>query len=245
MGGIGMACGLEFGPGVISKSRDSRNERNYSRLAHDFKSPMEYRVLWCWHAGLYALVCYSVVVSISCNLGRVGECCCIGRMMVVLLMAPCMFYVKGFFVSWGWWCLLVGIVIFVPVRCDCSLGFLFFGWWESNECFIEVSKTGCLCCWWGQRVSGGWDPVVLVMQEVSFCWFCGMLRIIQDWWDFGYTGLWWIWMVGVLCNSQNKIGWQHLLKGPFSNQWTQIQGQRILRTQKLTKRNNPATGGSN
>jgi len=40
-----MACGLEFGSGVISKSRDSRNKRNYSTLAHDFKSPMEYRVL--------------------------------------------------------------------------------------------------------------------------------------------------------------------------------------------------------
>ena len=40
-----MACGLEFGSGVISKSRDSRNKRNYSTLAPGFKSPMEYRVL--------------------------------------------------------------------------------------------------------------------------------------------------------------------------------------------------------
>ena len=47
MGGIGMACGLEFGSGVILKSRDSRNKRNYSRLAHDFNLPMEYRVLRC------------------------------------------------------------------------------------------------------------------------------------------------------------------------------------------------------
>jgi hypothetical protein len=31
-----------------------------------------------------------------------------------------------------------------------------------------------------------------------------------------------------LVNSQNKIGWQHLLKGRFSNQWTIIQGRHIL-----------------
>jgi hypothetical protein len=32
-----------------------------------------------------------------------------------------------------------------------------------------------------------------------------------------------------LVNShQNKIGWQHLLKGRFSNQWTLIQGRHIL-----------------
>ena len=29
-----MACGLEFGSGVISKARDSRNKRNYSTLLH-------------------------------------------------------------------------------------------------------------------------------------------------------------------------------------------------------------------
>ena len=32
----------------------------------------------------------------------------------------------------------------------------------------------------------------------------------------------------ILVNSQNKIGWQHLLKGRFSKQWTQIQGRHIL-----------------
>jgi hypothetical protein len=31
-----------------------------------------------------------------------------------------------------------------------------------------------------------------------------------------------------LVNSQNKIGWQHILKGRFSKQWTQIQGRHIL-----------------
>ena len=31
-----------------------------------------------------------------------------------------------------------------------------------------------------------------------------------------------------LVNSQNKIGRQHLIKGRFSNQWTQIQGCHIL-----------------
>jgi hypothetical protein len=31
-----------------------------------------------------------------------------------------------------------------------------------------------------------------------------------------------------LVNSQNKIGWQHLLKGRFSKQWTQIQGRHIM-----------------
>ena len=32
-----------------------------------------------------------------------------------------------------------------------------------------------------------------------------------------------------LVNSQNSIvGWQHLLKGRFSNHWTQIQGRHIL-----------------
>ena len=31
-----------------------------------------------------------------------------------------------------------------------------------------------------------------------------------------------------LVNSQNNIGWQHLLKGCFSNQWIQIQGRHIL-----------------
>ena len=32
----------------------------------------------------------------------------------------------------------------------------------------------------------------------------------------------------VLINSQNKIGWQHLFKGRFSKQWTQIQARHIL-----------------
>jgi hypothetical protein len=32
----------------------------------------------------------------------------------------------------------------------------------------------------------------------------------------------------MLVNSQNKIGWQHLLKGCFSKQWTKIQGRHIL-----------------
>ena len=31
-----------------------------------------------------------------------------------------------------------------------------------------------------------------------------------------------------LVNSQNRIGWQHLIKGRFSKQWTQIQGRHIL-----------------
>ena len=31
-----------------------------------------------------------------------------------------------------------------------------------------------------------------------------------------------------LVNSQNSIGWQHLLMGRFSNHWIQIQGQPIL-----------------
>jgi hypothetical protein len=31
-----------------------------------------------------------------------------------------------------------------------------------------------------------------------------------------------------LVTSQNKIGWQHILKGRFSKQWTQIQGRHIL-----------------
>ena len=31
-----------------------------------------------------------------------------------------------------------------------------------------------------------------------------------------------------LVNNQNKIGWKHLLKGCFSNQWIQIQGRHIL-----------------
>jgi hypothetical protein len=35
-------------------------------------------------------------------------------------------------------------------------------------------------------------------------------------------------MFHMLVNSQNKIGWQHLLKGHFSKQWTKIQGRHIL-----------------
>jgi hypothetical protein len=32
----------------------------------------------------------------------------------------------------------------------------------------------------------------------------------------------------MLVNSQNTIGWQHLLKGRFSKQWTNIQGRRHI-----------------
>ena len=32
----------------------------------------------------------------------------------------------------------------------------------------------------------------------------------------------------MLVSSQNKSGWQHLLKGRFSKQWTQIEGRYIL-----------------
>jgi hypothetical protein len=37
----------------------------------------------------------------------------------------------------------------------------------------------------------------------------------------------------MLVNSQNKIGWQHLLKGCFSKQWTKIQGRHILEDPEL------------
>jgi hypothetical protein len=37
----------------------------------------------------------------------------------------------------------------------------------------------------------------------------------------------------MLINSQNKIGWQHLLKGRFSKQWTTIQGRHILEDLEL------------
>jgi hypothetical protein len=37
----------------------------------------------------------------------------------------------------------------------------------------------------------------------------------------------------MLVNSQNKLGWQHLLKGRFSKQWTKIQGRHILEDPEL------------
>jgi hypothetical protein len=37
----------------------------------------------------------------------------------------------------------------------------------------------------------------------------------------------------MLVNSQNKVGWQHLLKGCFSKQWTKIQGRHILEDPEL------------
>jgi hypothetical protein len=39
----------------------------------------------------------------------------------------------------------------------------------------------------------------------------------------------------MLVNSQNKIGWQHLLKGCFSKQWTKIEGRHILEDPELNQ----------
>jgi hypothetical protein len=40
-------------------------------------------------------------------------------------------------------------------------------------------------------------------------------------------------MFCMLVSSQNKISWQHLLKGHFSKQWTKIQGRPILEDPEL------------
>jgi hypothetical protein len=37
----------------------------------------------------------------------------------------------------------------------------------------------------------------------------------------------------MLVNSQSKIGWQHLLKGRFSKQWTKVQGRNTLEDPEL------------
>jgi hypothetical protein len=41
----------------------------------------------------------------------------------------------------------------------------------------------------------------------------------------------------MLVNSQNKIGWQRLLKGRFSKQWTKVQGRHILEDRELDQEN--------
>ena len=46
----------------------------------------------------------------------------------------------------------------------------------------------------------------------------------------------------MLVNSQNRIGWQHMLKGRFSHHWTQIQGRHIFEDPTLNSEKQTAEG---